>query len=86
MIRISQIKIHNNGQLKGYKNGIAEPGMLQKQLKMQAAKLLRISEEQIQSIRIVKHSIDARKKPEIYDIYELDVKLIKGNDEEVIAR
>ena len=36
MIRISQIKIHNNGQLKGYKNGIAEPGMLQKQLKMQA--------------------------------------------------
>ena len=86
MIRISQIKIHNNGQLKGYKNGIAEPGMLQKQLKMQVAKLLRISEEQIQSIRIVKHSIDARKKPEIYDIYALDVKLIKGNDAEVIAR
>nr|WP_051464951.1 NAD(P)-binding protein [Butyrivibrio sp. FCS014] len=44
-------------------------------LRKKAAKILRIDAGQIGSLEIVKHSIDARKKPELYDVYVIDVSL-----------
>ena len=43
------------------------------QLKEKAAKLLKIKEHQIKELRIVKKSIDARKKPELVVVYSVDV-------------
>ena len=43
------------------------------ELKRKAAKILKISESQIKECRIVKRSIDARKKSEVYYVYTLDV-------------
>lgn len=44
-------------------------------LKRKTAKALRISPERIQSLQIVKQSIDARKKPELYYVYTVDVRV-----------
>ena len=65
MLRISQIKRN------------AEKG--EQGLKHAAAKELRIREEEIQNLRICKRSLDARKKPELYYVYTVDVEV---NDEE----
>ncbi|MBP3196796.1 MAG: hypothetical protein J6N21_07295, partial [Butyrivibrio sp.] len=62
MIRINQIKIKNDG-----KNIISKDKILEI-LRSQAAKLLRIDVGEIAETEIIRHSIDARKKPEIYDI------------------
>ena len=59
MLRISQIKRN------------AEKG--EQGLKHAAAKELRIREEEIQNLRICKRSLDARKKPELYYVYTVDV-------------
>ena len=67
MLRISQIKRN------------AEKG--EQGLKHAAAKELRIREEEIQNLRICKRSLDARKKPELYYVYTVDVEV---NDEEKI--
>lgn len=64
MLRISQIKRN------------AEKG--EQGLKHAAAKELRIREEEIQNLRICKRSLDARKKPELYYVYTVDVEV---NDE-----
>ena len=69
MLRISQIKRN------------AEKG--EQGLKHAAAKELRIREEEIQNLRICKRSLDARKKPELYYVYTVDVEV---NDEEKILR
>ena len=69
MLRISQIKRN------------AEKG--EQGLKRAAAKELRIREEEIQNLRICKRSLDARKKPELYYVYTVDVEV---NDEEKILR
>ena len=68
MLRISQIKRN------------AEKG--EQGLKHAAAKELRIREEEIQNLRICKRSLDARKKPELYYVYTVDVEV---NDEDVKA-
>lgn len=62
MIRINQIKIHTEHT--------------REQLKKKAAELLKISSRDIQKIEIVRQSIDARKKPDVYYIYTLDVQVI----------
>ncbi len=69
MLRISQIKRN------------AEKG--EQGLKRAAAKELRIREEEIQNLRICKRSLDARKKPQLYYVYTVDVEV---NDEEKILR
>ena len=61
MLRISQIKRN------------AEKG--EQGLKHAAAKELRIREEEIQNLRICKRSLDARKKPELYYVYTVDVEV-----------
>ena len=59
MIRINQIKMHIEHQ--------------PKQLEEKVAKLLKIKNSQIKSIQIQKKSIDARKKPELYMVYSVNV-------------
>ena len=59
MIRINQIKMPI-----GHSN---------QQLREKVAKLLKIKENQIKKFQIAKKSIDARKKPELYIVYSVDV-------------
>ena len=42
-------------------------------LKQQAAKRLKVSVKQIQSCALFKQSVDARKKPELFYVYTVDV-------------
>ena len=43
------------------------------QLQFEAAKLLHLSPSKIRELKIVRRSVDARKKPEVKIIYTLDV-------------
>lgn len=65
MLRVSQVKlkIHHSRE----------------QLKKKTAELLKVPEQEIDIVRIVRQSIDARKKPELFYTYTLDVK-VKGED------
>ena len=53
------------------------------QLQFEAARLLHLSPSAIRQIRIVRRSIDARKKPDIKIIYTIDVQ-IDGNEKKVL--
>lgn len=53
-------------------------------LEVKAAGLLHIKRDDIRICRIVKKSTDARKKPDIYFIYTLDIELKKQNEEAVL--
>lgn len=53
------------------------------QLSYEAAKLLKISASKIKQIRIVRRSVDARKKPDIKIVYTIDV-AINGNEIKVL--
>lgn len=44
-------------------------------LKRKAAKLLRIPPSRMLELHIIKQSIDARKKPELFYVYTVDVKV-----------
>ena len=55
------------------------------QLDFEAAKLLRISNSTVRQVKIVKKSIDARKKPDIRVIYTIDVK-VNGNEEKILKK
>lgn len=80
MIRINQIKIINDNKR------IIDEKELFDILNQKASKILRINKNDIAEITLVRHSIDARKKPEIYDIYMVDVALKSGSEEKVAAR
>ena len=62
MIRVNQIKV--------------EPSADKAVLLKKAARILGIKENEIARLDIVKQSIDARKKPEIYYSYVVDVELV----------
>lgn len=70
MIRINQLKVSRETALAAKKQGSVG---LQRMLKGQVAKAFRISEDMILNLEIVRESIDARKKPEIFYIYTVDV-------------
>lgn len=70
MIRISQLKL--------------EVPHGEKQLVSKIAKQLRINETEILSYEIQKLSIDARKKPQIFYIYVVDVKV--NNEKQVLSK
>ena len=55
------------------------------QLDFEAAKLLRVSNSTVRQVKIVKKSIDARKKPDIRVIYTIDVK-VNGNEEKILKK
>lgn len=71
MIRIQQIKLAAHCEDE-------QAALLKK-----AAKLLRTDSSVIQSLSIVRKSLDARKKPEIYAVYTVDVKV---TDEQAVFR
>ena len=60
------------------------PGHSDRELTEKAARTLRIRPEEIASLRVVRQSIDARKKPEIRLIYTVDVKLVGAREEKVL--
>lgn len=72
MIRIQQLKLR--------------PGHTQRDLYERAARCLRIEENQIERLEILKQSIDARKKPEIWLTYTVDVTLRGIKEEKCLAR
>ena len=67
MIRIDQLR------LEPVKN--ESPIALTARLKKKAAKLLKIREEDIRDLRIVRSSVDARKKPEVFVTCSVEVKV-----------
>ena len=70
MLRIGQLKI--------------KTGHTKEELERKVERALGVSREEIRSIEIRKRSIDARKKPEIYYVYTVDVKLTKVKKEKAI--
>ncbi|MBQ8231246.1 MAG: FAD-dependent oxidoreductase [Lachnospiraceae bacterium] len=71
MIRINQINVQVN-----QKN-------TEQQLRKKASQILKISDKEIKSLRIVRQSIDARKKPDIFYSYVID---IETNQEEKVCK
>lgn len=55
------------------------------QLQFEAAQMLRISNSKIRSLRIVRRSVDARKKPDIKIIYTIDV-AVDGNEKKILKQ
>ncbi len=71
MIRISQLKLPAGSSREALKNKII--------------KTLRIKEHDLLSYEIRKHSLDARKKPELYDVYTIDAR-VKGNEAQIAKK
>ena len=53
------------------------------QLQFEAAQMLRVSNSKIRQLRIVRRSVDARKKPDVRIIYTIDV-AVDGNEKKVL--
>ena len=70
MIRIGQLKIRT--------------GHTKEELEKKIEHTLGVTKGDIQSIQIRKRSIDARKKPDIYYVYTIDVELVKVKKEKMI--
>ncbi len=72
MIRISQLKL--------------PAGHTEKQLYEKAARTLRVPEESLRALTVVKRSIDARKKDQIFFIYTLDAEVAGEKESKIIKR
>ena len=70
MLRVNQVKV--------------KPGYSDADLKRSTANVLRIPEENIITLKIIRQSIDARKKPQIYYSYSVDVTV--KEEEKVLRR
>lgn len=70
MIRIGQLKL--------------SPDHTEQELIDKAAKILHISPKEIQSFRIKKQSIDARRKPDIKYVYTVDIKT--ANEKQILKK
>ena len=55
------------------------------QLPFEAAQLLKVPNSKIRGLKIVRHSVDARKKPDVKIIYTVDV-AIDGNEEKIVRK
>ncbi len=55
------------------------------QLQFEAAQMLKVSNSKIRSLKIVRRSVDARKKPDIKIIYTVDV-TVDGNEKRVLKQ
>ena len=53
------------------------------QLRFEAAQLLRVSNSKIKKLRIVRRSVDARKKPDVKIIYTVEV-AVDGNEQKIL--
>ena len=79
MIRIGQIKIKHDENM-DYGTGAIKPLLIKK-----ASKILKVTPDKISSLEIVKHSLDARKKPEIFHIYTVELRAF-GKSEEALVK
>lgn len=80
MIVINQIKTEINFQNK--EAVVTDEKILRKKI----IKLLGIKEEQISKTVLLKHSIDARKKPQLFNVYTLGVNLVDAQQEERLVK
>ena len=72
MIRVSQVKL---------------PAVhSQEKLRQKVCKILRVEDRLIDTIFIRKKSIDARKKPELFAIYTVDVALKNGKEAQIVSK
>ena len=57
-------------------------------LRKKTAKMMGVSADQIQSVELVRQSLDARKKPDLYYLYALDVAVAgeRGGDCQTCAQ
>ena len=55
------------------------------QLSYEAAKVLKVSNSKIRGVRLVRRSVDARKKPDIKIVYTIDVK-VDGNEGKILKQ
>ncbi len=55
------------------------------QLQFEAAQMLRISNSKIRQLRIVRRSVDARKKPHVRIIYTIDV-VVEGSENKILKQ
>ena len=55
------------------------------QLPFEAAQLLRVPNSKVRGLKIVRRSVDARKKPDVKIIYTVDV-AIDGNEEKIVRK
>ena len=55
------------------------------QLSFEASRLLRVSPSKIRGFKIVKRSVDARKKPDVKIVYTIDVK-VDGNEGKILKQ
>ena len=53
------------------------------QLSFEAAQMLRISASKVRKLKIVRRSVDARKKPDIRIVYTVDV-TVEGNEKKIL--
>ena len=90
MITVNQIKIEMNFE----KLGRNLTGCLQikdmiddkEVLKKKAAKVLGVKVNDIEELHIMKHSIDARKKPQLFQVYTVNVALRNKNEETKVVK
>ena len=55
------------------------------QLSYEAARVLKVSNSKIRGVRLVRRSVDARKKPDIKIVYTIDVK-VDGNEAKILKQ
>ena len=55
------------------------------QLQFEAAQLLKVPNSKVRGLKLVKRSVDARKKPDVKIIYTVDV-AVDGNEEKIIRK
>ncbi len=55
------------------------------QLYFEAARLLKVSNSKVRSIKLVKRSVDARKKPDVKIVYTIDV-AVDGNENKILKQ
>ncbi len=80
MIRINQIKINIDPNRKI--SDKERDNILCRKI----TRILRVQEKDIAQMRIAKHSIDARKKPELFDVYVVDVYLTGLDEGKAVRR
>ena len=55
------------------------------QLRFEAARLLGIPGSKIRELKLIRRSVDARKKPDVKIIYTLDV-AVEGNEKKILKQ
>ena len=55
------------------------------QLQFEAARMLKVSNSKIRNVRLVRRSVDARKKPDVKIVYTVDV-AVDGNENKILKQ